>query len=130
MKHSTYTALRRLLIIPVLIIISCAVIMRARVSAGAAGDPLTTAQAACPAGFGTATNFAAGSNPFSLVKGDFNGDGKLDVAVTNFSSANVSLFLGTGNGTLGAATNFAVGGAPTGMASGDFNGDGKLDLAA
>ena len=78
--------------------------------------------------FGTATTFSAGNTPYMLAMGDFNGDGKLDLATTNNGSANVSVLLGNGNGTFGAATNFAVGSAPRGIATGDFNGDGKLDL--
>ncbi len=33
------------------------------------------------AGFATAVNYAAGTNPFSVAVGDFNGDGKQDLAV-------------------------------------------------
>ena len=64
-----------------------------------------------------------------MAVGDFNGDGKQDLAVANESSDNVSILLGGGNGTFGAATNFAAGSAPTSVAVGDFNGDGKQDLA-
>jgi protocatechuate 3,4-dioxygenase beta subunit len=76
-----------------------------------------------------ATNFAAGSNPYHVAVGDFNGDGRLDLAVANLSSTDVSILLGTGAGTFGAATNFPVGTNPNYVAVGDFNGDGKLDLA-
>jgi hypothetical protein len=61
--------------------------------------------------------------------GDFNGDGKLDLAVANLGSDNVSIRLGTGTGIFGAATNFATGSGPVSVAIRDFNGDGKLDLA-
>jgi FG-GAP-like repeat len=37
------------------------------------------------------------------VTGDFNGDGKLDLAVTNASSNTVSILLGNGDGTFSAA---------------------------
>jgi hypothetical protein len=67
----------------------------------------TPAQAQCP-NFGAATNFAAGTGPVSVALGDFNGDGKSDLAVANYNSNNVSILLGTGTGTFGAATNFAV----------------------
>ena len=60
--------------------------------------------------------------------GDFNGDGKLDLATVNYNGNNVSVLLGNGNGTFGAATNFSVGNIPFSGALGDFNGDGKLDL--
>jgi len=61
--------------------------------------------------------------------GDFNSDGKLDLAVANGSSDNVSILTGTGTGSFSAATNFAVGDSPFSVAVGDFNGDAKLDLA-
>jgi hypothetical protein len=63
-----------------------------------------------------------------VAVGDFNGDGKLDLAVANENSHNVSVLLGNGSGGFGPATNFAAG-APFSVAVGDFNGDGKLDLA-
>jgi thiamine pyrophosphokinase len=88
----------------------------------------TRVQAQCP-NFGPATNFTTGTVPASLAIGDFNGDGKSDLAVANFSTNNISILLGTGIGTFGAATNFGVGTAPRSVAIGDFNGDGKSDLA-
>src|SRR5438445_124480 len=80
------------------------------------------------ASFAAATNFTGG-NPVSLVAGDFNGDGKLDLALANFDSNNVSILLGTGTGSFNAATSFAAGSGPSSVAVGDFNGDGNLDLA-
>jgi VCBS repeat protein/FG-GAP repeat protein len=81
--------------------------------------------------FGTATNFGVGANtsPQSVAVGDFNSDGKQDLAVANFSANNVSVLLGDGVGSFGAATNFAVGTNPQSVAVGDFNGDNYLDLA-
>ena len=79
--------------------------------------------------FGAKTDFGTGSSPFSVAVGDFNGDGKLDLAVANFSSNTVSILLGTGTGSFGAKTDFGTGSAPRSVAVGDFNGDGKLDLA-
>jgi hypothetical protein len=69
-----------------------------------------------------------------VVAGDFNGDGKLDLAVANLSTngtvtGGVSIFLGNGNGTFGAATSVQVGNGPFAIVAGDFNRDGKLDLA-
>ncbi len=80
--------------------------------------------------FQTAQNFDTGGMlSASVVVGDFNRDGKLDLAVASESSASVSVLMGNGDGTFQTARNFAVGGSPVSLAVGDFNGDGKLDLA-
>src|SRR6185437_29182 len=76
-----------------------------------------------------ATGYAVGSSPQSVVVGDFNGDGKVDLAVLNTGSNNVSILLGNGDGTFQAAKNFDAGDNPSGIFVRDFNGDGKLDLA-
>jgi len=79
--------------------------------------------------FNTAVNYSSGgNNPSALLNADFNADGKLDLAIANQGSNDVSILLGTGTGTFGTASNFAVGASPYSVASSDFNGDGKLDL--
>ena len=45
-------------------------------------------------GFSGTTNVAVGSTPRSIAVGDFNGDGKQDIAAANFSSSSVSILLG------------------------------------
>jgi hypothetical protein len=80
----------------------------------------------------TALNFAG-----AIALGDFNGDGKLDVAHTSAwhdAYGMVWVWLGNGDGTfrmLPPNDQFSDGGnspsAPQ-VAAGDFNGDGKLDL--
>src|SRR5207244_4532344 len=61
--------------------------------------------------------------------GDFNGDGKLDVATANRSIyGEVSILLGNGDGTFQAPTSVALGSTPLAVAVGDFNADSKLDL--
>ena len=80
--------------------------------------------------FAAAASLGVGSRPISVAVGDFNRDGKPDLATANNGSASVSVLLGDGNGGFGAATNFATGGLnPSAVAVADFNGDGKLDLA-
>jgi hypothetical protein len=68
--------------------------------------------------------------PGALAIGDFNGDGKLDLAVGVFtsSSSEVSIFLGNGNGTFQSAINTTIPSVEGGLTPGDFNNDGKLDL--
>src|SRR5713226_1273541 len=51
--------------------------------------------------FSAATNFTVGGSPFSVAVGDFNGDGKPDLAV---AGDNVSILLGHGDGTFGSPT--------------------------
>lgn len=75
------------------------------------------------------TVYHVGTAPNMVVAGDFNADGKIDLATVNSGSGNVSVLLGNGDGTFQAAKNINVGGTPTSLAAGDFNGDGKLDLA-
>lgn len=73
--------------------------------------------------------YAAGYEPQSLAVGDFNGDGRLDIAVANFYNSKVSILIGNGDGTFAAATNNSVNGnGPYAIAVGDFNGDGVPDL--
>jgi hypothetical protein len=93
---------------------------------GALGYIVTAAPGAA---FSPAASPAAGSSPYSVAVGDFNGDGKADLAVANAASNSVSVLLGNGNGTFSAAPSPAVGSNPFSVAIADFNGDGKVDLA-
>ena len=79
--------------------------------------------------FKAAVDYPAGAVPSSIAIGDFNRDGKRDIATTNSAGANVSVLLGNGDGTFRAATNFAVGAQPVFVAVADLNGDGSADLA-
>ena len=76
-----------------------------------------------------AVQYAAGSQPRSVVTVDVNGDGRLDVVSANAGDGSVSVFTGTGDGSLVPATSIAVGGSPTTVSVGDFNHDNDPDLA-
>jgi hypothetical protein len=71
-------------------------------------------------------------NTGDLVTGDFNGDGRTDVAATAALEPGFHLLQGTGSGELtGRSLNYIPSGPeaiPTTIASGDFDGDGKPDI--
>jgi len=87
-------------------------------------------------GNGDGTFTQASGSPISvgqylsaIATGDFNGDGKLDIAATDSTGNAVIILLGNGDGTFGAPTTVPAGSGPTAIVAGDFNNDGKLDLA-
>ena len=81
--------------------------------------------------FETRGSFPASATPYSVAVGDFNHDGKLDLAVADAGPHNgrVAVLLGNGDGTFKPAVYYTAGVAPVSVAAADFNGDGNLDLA-
>ena len=75
-------------------------------------------------------DYPAGSFPYTIVVGDFNGDGNLDVAVSDLDSSQVTILSGAGDGTFPNSTAVSTDGAPVGLLAADFNRDGEMDLAA
>jgi hypothetical protein len=67
---------------------------------------------------------SGGQNPYSLVAGDFNGDGNADVVVAN--SDGTCVLLGNGDGTMQTPIHYFPGAIF--VASGDFNGDHQPDV--
>jgi len=89
--------------------------------------------------FQAGNNYAAGIGSTSIAAGDFNGDGKLDLAVGAAINgnifnpqSNVTILINNGSGGFSAASSFDVaplGTIPISIAAADFNNDGRLDLA-
>jgi Flp pilus assembly secretin CpaC len=83
--------------------------------------------------FGTPPNQTSppgvGVSPSAITTADFNADGNVDLAVTNFVGNTVSILLGKGDGTFGTQTTLATGTGPSGIATADFNNDSHADLA-
>ncbi len=77
--------------------------------------------------FNAAINLDANKNPYGLTSGDFNGDGKPDLATTNFYDHTVTVLLASGN-SFTKQPAISVGILPTYLVARDLNGDSKLDL--
>jgi len=84
----------------------------------ASGSPFTVGNTASP-------------SPFAIVSADFNGDGLLDLAVSNIGENTVTALMNDGAGSFTSFTTTPAEAAssPRAIAVGDFNGDGKPDLA-
>lgn len=79
--------------------------------------------------FNAITKYPTVNDPRDMVKGDFNEDGEIDIALCHSASNIVTVYLGQGGGKFSkTATNHATGAFPFSINTFDYNGDMHLDL--
>ncbi|MES2703127.1 MAG: FG-GAP-like repeat-containing protein [Bacteroidota bacterium] len=85
--------------------------------------------------FSAKVDFTVGTNPYVVAAGDLDGDGKPDIAVTNYGSATISLLHNTSaSGSITTSSfatkiDFVANANPHGIVVGDLDGDNKPDIA-
>jgi len=78
--------------------------------------------------FFSATNYAVGSDPSSVLAADVNNDGEVDLICANLIGNTVTVLRNNGNGTFTGSSTNSVGQYPNCVIAADVNNDGKLDL--
>jgi VCBS repeat-containing protein len=68
------------------------------------------------------------ADSFPLIAGDFNGDGKADLAAGGLGSHIVNVVMSSGDGLAPSIRSNSIGAGALAMATGDLNGDGRADL--
>ena len=92
--------------------------------------PPTFAQTCSAPSFTQAPVYPVGSDIRSVAVGDFDGDGKPDLAVANADLSTVTVLLKVGRGEPALISQHAVGAFPLSVAAADFTGDAKIDILA
>ncbi len=81
------------------------------------------------ASFRSVSSLKVASTPLSsIVTGDFNSDGKADLAVTQAGTKVVTVLLGRGDGTFQPGSTYSVGSNPAFVVAADVNNDNTPDL--
>lgn len=73
--------------------------------------------------------WVGGSEPWSVSCSDLDGDDDFDMAVANYGSNDVSIFMNNGDGTFGNAVNYSVGDYSRFVYTADFDNDLDIDVA-
>ena len=79
--------------------------------------------------FKSLTGYNVGSQPSGIALGDFNGDAKLDIVVSNQNSNDVTVLINNGAGLFPVSHTLAAGHGPSSIVVMDYNHDGKPDIA-
>ncbi len=102
------------------------------VKASGARNELSTFLGGVDGSFTPLSTILSIDTPLGLYQGDFDGDGKPDVAIVSgslFSEPSARVYLGTGSGTFTARPTLLVPDIVRAATTGDFDSDGNLDLA-
>lgn len=84
--------------------------------------------AQCQVNFNSTSSVNLNGFPDSLASGDFNRDGRLDLAVVSKNFASVSVLINQG-GSFALTVSYDIGSSPSSIVAADFDKDGKIDLA-
>lgn len=103
------------------------------VTANYASDDVSILLGAGDGTFAPQATYAVGDDasatPSSVALADLDGDGQLDIITANGDSDDLSVLLGSGDGTFAGQVSLDAGGqTPTGLAVADLDGDGQPDL--
>ncbi len=80
--------------------------------------------------FQNPTKILVGEEPQTVLTGDFNGDGRMDLVANRLNDSTLTVILSTGASVFEIDSTYNIAGFARTFVSGDFNNDGLLDLAA